>query len=148
MLEQWQAALVIQPASSACRGCEAEDYQVQSSAHGLRVIQNKDENHKPVEQPEQALNTRKLGRCHFYTGPDPGCHETWHCVTVCFWIPFSCIAQKGDLQQSLQNFDQLVFLSIVSELTLNFCAKTSSFHLCLYTKGTLIVPSTSTGRKG
>jgi len=31
--------------SSTCRGCEAEGYEVQSSAHGVRVVQNKDENH-------------------------------------------------------------------------------------------------------
>lgn len=116
---------------------------MQSSAHGLRLVQNKDENHKPVEQPEQALNTRKLGRCHFYTGPDPGCRETWHCVTVCFCgSPSASLIREGRwvedyLQQSLQKFGQLVSLSIVSELTLNFCAKTSLFHLCLYTEGTL-----------
>lgn len=79
------AAPFTQPAPTEHGGCEAEDCQTQSSAHGLSLVQKEDENHNPTEQLEQTPGTGKLGRRHLYPGLDPAClcqslHGTQHCA--------------------------------------------------------------------
>lgn len=98
---------------------------------------------QPLEQPEQALNTRKLMSLLHRTRPRLAWDLVLYYSLLLDPLQLRCSERADGWKIIYSNHyrnlvrHELVFPSIVSELALNFWAKTLSFHLCLYTEGTL-----------